>query len=139
MAFTDQRGRTQTSLAEINVTPLVDVMLVLLVIFMVSAPMMTTGIDVDLPNTRAPRMDIEEQKLLLTIDKDRKVFLGETEVPYDNLEAALTTNARLQREREIYLRADETVPYGFVAKVMALIRRGGIEKLGLVTDPLQGE
>ena len=132
-------GSGKGPLSEINVTPMVDVMLVLLVIFMVSAPMMTTGIEVDLPNTRAPRMDIEEQKLLLTIDKDRKVFLGETEVPYDHLEAALTTNARLQHDREIYLRADETVPYGFVAKVMALIRRGGIEKLGLVTDPLQGE
>lgn len=132
-------GGGKGMLSEINVTPMVDVMLVLLVIFMVSAPMMTTGIDVDLPNTRAPRMDIEEQKLLLTIDKDRKVFLGETEVPYDRLETALTTNERLQREREIYLRADESVPYGFVAKVMALIRRGGIEKLGLVTDPLQGE
>ena len=126
-------------MSEINVTPMVDVMLVLLIIFMVSAPMMTTGVEVDLPNTRAPRMDIDEQKLLLTIDKDRKVFLGEAEVPYDKLEAALTTNERLQREREIYLRADENVPYGFVAKVMALIRRGGIEKLGLVTDPLQGE
>ena len=137
MAMTGGSGKGL--LSEINVTPMVDVMLVLLIIFMVSAPMMTTGIEVDLPNTRAPRMDIEEQKLLLTIDKDRKVFLGETEVPYDRLEMALTTNERLQREREIYLRADETVPYGFVAKVMALIRRGGIEKLGLVTDPLQGE
>ena len=132
-------GSGKGPMSEINVTPMVDVMLVLLIIFMVSAPMMTTGVEVDLPNTRAPRMDIDEQKLLLTIDKDRKVFLGETEVPYDKLEAALTTNERLQREREIYLRADENVPYGFVAKVMALIRRGGIEKLGLVTDPLQGE
>ena len=137
MAMSGSSG--EGPLSEINVTPMVDVMLVLLVIFMVSAPMMTTGIEVDLPNTRAPRMDIDQQKLLLTIDKDHKVFLGETEVPYDRLEAALTTNERLQREREIYLRADETVPYGFVAKVMALIRRGGIEKLGLVTDPLQGE
>ena len=127
------------AMAEINVTPLVDVMLVLLIIFMVSAPMMTTGIEVDLPNTRAPRMDIEEQKLLLTIDHNKKVFLGEIEVPYDRLEAALTTNERLQRERELYLQADERVPYGFVAKVMALIRRGGIEKLGLVTDPLAAE
>ena len=132
-------GSGKGPMSEINVTPMVDVMLVLLIIFMVSAPMMTTGVEVDLPNTRAPRMDIDEQKLLLTIDKDRKVFLGEAEVPYDRLEAALTTNERLQREREIYLRADESVPYGFVAKVMALIRRGGIEKLGLVTDPLQGE
>ena len=114
-------------------------MLVLLIIFMVSAPMMTMGIEVDLPKTRAPRMDIDEEKLLLTIDAQQKVFLGETEVPYDKLEAALTTNERLQRDREIYLQADASVPYGFVAKVMALIRRGGIEKLGLVTDPLATE
>ena len=132
-------GGGKGPLSEINVTPLVDVMLVLLIIFMVSAPMMTTGIDVDLPKTRAPRMDMEEEKLLLSIDKDRKVFLGEVEVPYDRLEEALTTNDRLQRERELYLQADETVPYGFVAKVMALIRRGGIEKLGLVTDPPASE
>jgi biopolymer transport protein TolR len=125
--------------SEINVTPLVDVMLVLLIIFMVSAPMMTTGIEVDLPKTHAPRMEVEEQKLLLTITKDQKVYLGETEVPYDNLEAALTTNTRLQTERELYLQADENVPYGFVAKIMALVRKGGIEKLGLVTDPTGSE
>jgi biopolymer transport protein TolR len=126
-------------LSEINVTPLVDVMLVLLIIFMVSAPMMTTGLEIDLPKTRAPRMDREEEKLLLTIDKQQKVFLGDAEVPYDRLEQALTTNERLQREKEIYIQADETVPYGFVAKVMALVRRGGIEKVGLVTDPLASE
>jgi biopolymer transport protein TolR len=126
-------------LSEINVTPLVDVMLVLLIIFMVSAPMMTTGIEIDLPKTRAPRMDLEEQKLILSIDKQQKVFLGEIEVPYDRLEDALTNNARLQEEKELYLQADETVPYGFVAKVMALIRRGGIDKVGLVTDPLAAE
>ncbi len=128
-------GTGKGPLSEINVTPLVDVMLVLLIIFMVSAPMMTTGIEVDLPKTHAAQMDVEEQKLLLTITKEQKVFLGEAEVPYDRLEQALTTNARLQREREIYLQADETVPYGFVARVMALIRKGGIEKVGLVTDP----
>jgi biopolymer transport protein TolR len=137
MAFSGGGGKGP--LSEINVTPLVDVMLVLLIIFMVSAPMMTKGIDVDLPSTRAPRMDIEEEKLLLTITAEKKVFLGEIEVPYDKLEGALTTNERLQRDRELYLQADETVPYGFVAKVMALIRRGGIEKLGLVTDPRESE
>ncbi len=126
-------------LSEINVTPLVDVMLVLLIIFMVTAPMMTTGIEIDLPKTRAPRMDLEEQKLILSIDKQQKVFLGEIEVPYEKLEDALTNNARLQEEKELYLQADETVPYGFVAKVMALIRRGGIDKVGLVTDPLAAE
>lgn len=128
-------GGGKGPLSEINVTPLVDVMLVLLIIFMVSAPMMTTGVEIDLPKTHAPRMEIEEEKLLLTITKDQKVLLGETEIPYERLEEALTTNARLQRERELYLQADENVPYGFVAKVMALVRQGGIEKLGMVTDP----
>jgi biopolymer transport protein TolR len=137
MAFSSGGGKGPVS--EINVTPLVDVMLVLLIIFMVSAPMMTTGVEIDLPKTRAPRMDVEEQKLILSIDKERKVFLGEVEIPYDRLEAALTTNERLKTERELYLQADETVPYGFVAKVMALIRRGGIEKIGLVTDPTATE
>ena len=132
-------GGGRGPVSEINVTPLVDVMLVLLVIFMVSTPMMTTGIDVDLPKTHAPRMEVEQEKLLLTITKDQKVYLGETEVPYDRLEQALTTNTRLQNERELYLQADETVPYGFVAKVMALVRKGGIEKLGLVTDPTGSE
>jgi biopolymer transport protein TolR len=137
MAMSSGSGKGPVS--EINVTPLVDVMLVLLVIFMVSAPMMTTGIDVDLPKTHAPRMEVEQEKLLLTITKDQKVYLGETEVPYDNLEQALTTNTRLQTERELYLQADQAVPYGFVAKIMALIRKGGIEKLGLVTDPTGSE
>jgi biopolymer transport protein TolR len=137
MAIGGSSGRAP--LSEINVTPFVDVMLVLLVIFMVSAPMMTTGIDVDLPKARAPRMEIDEEKLLLTVTRERKVLLGEVEVPYDRLEAALSTNQRLQEDREIYIQADETVPYGFVAKVMAVIRRAGIEKLGLVTDPLASE
>jgi biopolymer transport protein TolR len=132
-------GSGKGPVSEINVTPLVDVMLVLLIIFMVSAPMMTTGIDVDLPKTHAPRMEVEEQKLLLTITKEQKVFLGESEVPYDKLEDALTHNARLQSDHELYLQADENVPYGFVAKVMALVRKGGIEKLGLVTDPTGSE
>jgi biopolymer transport protein TolR len=132
-------GSGKGPVSEINVTPLVDVMLVLLVIFMVSAPMMTTGIDVNLPKTHAPRMEVEPEKLLLTITKEREVYLGETLVPYEKLEEALTTNTRLQQEREVYLQADETVPYGFVAKVMALIRKGGIEKLGLVTDPTGSE
>jgi len=128
-------GSGKGPVSEINVTPLVDVMLVLLIIFMVSAPMMTSGIEIDLPKTHAPHLDVEEEKLLLTITKEQKVFLGETEVPYDRLEQALTTNTRLQTERELYLQADEAVPYGFVAKVMALVRKGGIDKLGLVTDP----
>ena len=132
-------GGGKAPLSEINVTPLVDVMLVLLIIFMVSAPMMTTGIEVELPKAHAPRMEMEEEKLLLTITADQKVLLGDNEIPYDRLEEALLNNERLQRDREIYLQADEKVPYGFVARVMALIRQGGIEKLGMVTDPLGSE
>jgi biopolymer transport protein TolR len=137
MAFSSGSGKGPVS--DINVTPLVDVMLVLLIIFMVSAPMMTTGIEVNLPSTRAPRMEIDQEKLLLTITADKKVYLGEVEVPYDKLEDALSTNERLQREKEIYVQADETIPYGYVTKVMALVRRAGIEKMGLVTDPIASE
>jgi biopolymer transport protein TolR len=131
----DHGGR-RAPLSEINVTPMVDVMLVLLIIFMVSAPMLTTGVDVDLPSARAPAMEMDQEKLLLTVTADEKVYLGETEVPYDRLESALATNARLRQEKELYVQADEDARYGFVVKVLAIVRRAGIEKLGLVTDPV---
>ncbi len=131
-----KRGRTP--MGEINVTPLVDVMLVLLIIFMVAAPMMSTGVEVDLPQTRAPRMEMDEEKLILSIDIDQKVYLGETEVPPDRLEEALLNNARIQEDDEIYVRADSNVPYGFVLRVFTIIRQAGVEKLGLVTDPAGG-
>jgi biopolymer transport protein TolR len=123
-------------LSEINVTPLVDVMLVLLIIFMVAAPMMTAGVDIDLPQANAPRMDIDEQKLLLTIDREQRIFLGEDEIPNERLEDVLLHNERLQREREIFVQADTNVPYGVVVRVLAILRRAGVEDLGLVTDPM---
>jgi biopolymer transport protein TolR len=126
-------------MADINVTPLVDVMLVLLIIFMVSAPMMNTGVEVDLPAAQAPQVEINEEKLLLTVGKDQKVYLGRDEVPYDKLEATLMANERMQKEKELYVQADETVPYGFVVKVIAIVKKAGISKLGLVTDPLASE
>lgn len=126
-------------MAEINVTPLVDVMLVLLIIFMVAAPMMTTGVSVDLPEARAPQMELNDEKLLLTVTSDGKVYLGETEIPAENLEPALLNNSRLQRDRELYVQADTEAKYGFVVKVLAIVRKAGIEKLGLVTDPLASE
>lgn len=125
-------------MGEINVTPLVDVMLVLLIIFMVAAPMMSTGVPVDLPNARAPRMELDEEKLLLSIDLEQRVYLGETEVPMDRLGDALRTNARLQEDDELYIQADENVPYGFVVQVFALVREAGVETVGLVTDPAGG-
>ena len=138
---TSKRGRNsrRAPMADINVTPLVDVMLVLLIIFMVSAPMMNTGVDVDLPAAEAPRVEMDDEKLLLTVTTDEKVYLGEDEVPYDRLEATLLANERMQTEKELYVQADAAVPYGFVVKVLAIVRKAGIEKLGLVTDPLSSE
>jgi len=138
MGMSTGGGGGRAPMGEINVTPLVDVMLVLLIIFMVAAPMLTTGIEVDLPQTRAPRMENDEEKLILTIDADQKVYLGETEVPQENLVEALQTNARIQEDDEIYVRADATVPYGFVLTVFSAIRQAGVETLGLVTDPAGG-
>jgi biopolymer transport protein TolR len=132
-------GGGKAPVSEINVTPLVDVMLVLLIIFMVSAPMMTTGVEIDLPAAQAPQVEVSEEKLLLTVGKDQKVYLGRDEVAYDKLEATLLANDRMQREKELYVQADENVPYGFVVKVLAIVKKAGIAKLGLVTDPLASE
>lgn len=129
------RGRREP-LNEINVTPLVDVMLVLLIIFMVAAPMMTSGVSVALPKARAPQMPTDDEKMLLSIDSRQRVFLGKTEVPADRLEEALRSNVKLQQDHEVYVQADENVPYGFVVKVFALVRAAGVDKVGLVTDPL---
>jgi biopolymer transport protein TolR len=132
-------SRRRRAVSEINMVPFIDVMLVLLIIFMVSAPMMNTGVEVDLPAAQAPQVEISEEKLLLTVAKDQKVYLGRDEVPYERLEATLLANDRMQREKELYVQADETVPYGFVVKVIAIVKKAGITKLGLVTDPLASE
>jgi biopolymer transport protein TolR len=127
-------------MSEINITPLVDVMLVLLIIFMITAPMMDDkGVEMDLPKADAKPMDVDESKLVMTIDRDRQVFLGETLIPHEKLEDALGNNARLQREGELYLKADRNIPYGFVVQVMAIVKKAGIPKLGMVTDPEGGQ
>ena len=127
-------------MSDINITPLVDVMLVLLIIFMITAPMMDDkGVELDLPKAEAKQMEVDESKLVMTIDKDRQVFLGETRVPHAKLEEVLVNNARLQREGELYLKADRTIPYGFVVQVMAVVKKAGIPKLGMVTDPAGGK
>ena len=113
-------------MSEINITPMVDVMLVLLIIFMVTAPMMSRGVELDLPRAKAEAMNVDESKLVMTIDRDLNVYLGETIIPNERLEDALVNNARLQREGELYLKADASVPYGFVIQVMALVKRAGI-------------
>ena len=119
----------------INVTPLVDVMLVLLIIFMVTAPLIQSGVKVDLPRASAQQMEHQEEKLVLTITRDRRVFLGNTEIPGADLERKLSTNARIQKEKELYLHADRSLPYGQVVEIMAVARRAGVESLGMITEP----
>ncbi|MEM1022611.1 MAG: protein TolR [Myxococcota bacterium] len=133
-------GGPRRAMSEINVTPLVDVMLVLLIIFMVTAPLITQGVDVDLPKTQAQPLEGTEKKLVLTITKDKQVFIGsndKTPIPFDELEEKLGANDRLRREKELYLHADRNLDYGTVVDVMATIRRAGVTKLGMVTDPLE--
>jgi biopolymer transport protein TolR len=131
-------GGPGAPMSEINVTPMVDVMLVLLIIFMVTAPMIGRGVELDLPKAEALPMDVDESKLVMTINSDLEVFLGETKIPHERLEDALANNARLQREGELYLQADKNLPYGFVIQVMAIVKKAGIPKLGMVTDPVEG-
>lgn len=132
-------GGPNAPMSEINITPFVDVMLVLLIIFMITAPMMTKGVEIDLPKAKAMPMEVDESKLMITIDANRRVFLGETEIPHAKLEDTLSNNVRLQREGELYLKADRTIPYGFVVQVMAIIKKAGVPKLGMVTDPVDEE
>jgi biopolymer transport protein TolR len=131
-------------MSEINVTPMVDVMLVLLIIFMVAAPMLQTGVPVTLPKADAQAIPDDQGKLIITIpksfEKDGVVYLVKTPFKFgDDLDRALKGNAKLQAEKEVYIHADQTLPYGAVVKVMAALSRDGGEKIGLVTDPLQNQ
>ncbi|HEX9306861.1 MAG TPA: protein TolR [Anaeromyxobacter sp.] len=132
-------GSGRQSLSEINVTPLVDVMLVLLIIFMVTAPLIQQGVEVKLPEAHAKAIDAEEQKLVLSIRADRSMYLGTGDdaarVPFDRLEDKLRANARAMKDRELYLMADRALPYGFVVEVMATVQRAGVVNLGMITNP----
>jgi biopolymer transport protein TolR len=124
-------------LSEINVTPFVDVMLVLLVIFMVTAPMMQSGFDVDLPQVKAKTIQTNEKPLIVTISKDKKIEILDYEFELERLKSKLEFISKGRADKEIYLKADKTVPYGFVMEVMAEIKDAGYEKLGMITMPLE--
>jgi biopolymer transport protein TolR len=134
MAFSSGNGGRR-AMTDINVTPLVDVMLVLLIIFMVTAPLIQSGVKVDLPRASAQQMEHSEQKLVLTITKDQRVLLADVEIPFAELEAKLATNARVQKDKELYLHADRSLKYGLVVEIMAIARRAGVESLGMITEP----
>lgn len=122
-------------MSEINVTPLVDVMLVLLVIFMVTAPMMQQGVQVNLPKADTKAMTPAEESVVVSVDKSGKVFIDKDEVPAGDLRARLSAMFVTRAKKEVFLKADAGVPYGEVVRTMADIKGAGIERLGMVTEP----
>jgi biopolymer transport protein TolR len=134
-------GSGRQTLTEINVTPLVDVMLVLLIVFMVTAPLIQQGVEVSLPEARAQPVKAEEEKLVLSVKDDRSLWLGTTDKParvsLEDLEERLRANVRVARDHELLLMADKRLPYGYVVEVMATVQRAGVTSLGMITDPRQ--
>ncbi|MFH2218290.1 MAG: protein TolR [Pseudomonadota bacterium] len=122
-------------MSDINVTPFVDVMLVLLVIFMVTAPMMMQGVDVSLPETTSEALPSQKDHLVITINKDGKIFINDFEVTLDFLQDKLEKILEGRTDRDVFLRADKEIPYGVVVRVMAAVKGAGVERLGMVTAP----
>jgi len=130
-------GSNKRLMSDINVTPFVDVMLVLLIIFMVTAPMMVQGVNVSLPETTAQPLPSETEHLIVTIDAKGQVHISNYPVAMESLRHKLSKILEGRSDREVYLRADKTIPYGNVVKVMAEIKAAGVEKLGMVTVPIE--
>jgi len=128
-----RRGRHHGLMSEINVTPFVDVMLVLLIIFMVAAPLLTVGVPIDLPETQANALNPETQPITISVNESGQIYLQETEIPLDELVAKLSAIATTGYEERIYVRGDKTTNYGVVMQVMARIQAAGYTKIGLVT------
>ncbi len=126
----------QTALAEINITPLVDVILVLLIVFMVTAPLLSQGLDINLPMASAPAIERTDQDVTLTVSKDGGLYLQDDKTPYtlENLDRKIATIFNHREKREIFIRADDGVNYGLVVKTVSLLKKSGIERVGLVTQ-----
>ena len=136
MAFTDTEGKTQTSLSDINVTPFVDVLLVLLVIFMLTAPILQSGIELDVPRTRTVK-EISQEKLVVSIDRGQRLYLGNDPVNIHMLGPLLKEKGAMRQGQSVFLRADQNVPFGTVAMVVDELRQAGIEQISMVTEPLE--
>jgi len=128
-------GKHSELMSEINVTPFVDVMLVLLIIFMVTAPMMIQGLNVDLPEATAKPLDSEKEHLVITINKDQQVSINDLDVTVEFLQEKLQKILQGRSDRDVYLKADKNIPYGIVVQVMAEIKGAGVEQLGMITEP----
>jgi len=136
---TGHRGGDRNVMSQINVTPLVDVMLVLLVIFMITAPMMQQGMQVNLPKTDAKAMNIKDQPVIVTIDRNGRTFLDTGEIPRGQLKDKLVALFASKSKKEVFLKADRDVPYGEVIRAMAEIKGAGVERLGMLTEPSQAK
>jgi biopolymer transport protein TolR len=136
MAF---KSNGENLMGEINVTPLVDVMLVLLIIFMVTAPMMVEGVDVSLPEATSKPLAAEKEPLVVTVDKSGQVFINNLQVQMDFLQEKLKKILEGRQNKELFFRADKDVAYGWVVRVMSEIKAAGVEKLGMVTEPLSAK
>lgn len=136
MAFDQQ---DQDSISQINITPLVDVMLVLLVIFMVTAPILQQGVSIDLPEVTAAPLVGSEEQLIVAVTRDGKVQLNDASMRIEELGRRLSAIVHVKPDRQVYLRADKNVPYGKVVEVMAAVRLAGVRKLGMVTEPLKDD
>jgi biopolymer transport protein TolR len=124
-------------LSEINVVPMVDVMLVLLIIFMITAPMMQHGMNIDIPKVTTKPMPTKDEPQILNVTKEQRLILNEKKLDEKDLKAAIQLLFTNKKDKEIYLRADKDVPYGFVVRCMGLVREAGIEKINIVTKPLE--
>jgi len=129
-------GNNKRLMSDINVTPLVDVMLVLLIIFMVAAPMMMQGVEVNLPKTTTKNIKTQDEPLMLTVNKNKEIFLESHQIKLDDLESKVRKIFENRRDKEVLLKADKDVSYGFVIDVVARVKKAGIDKLGMVTEPL---
>jgi len=136
MAFTNARGQTQTSMSEINVTPFVDVVLVLLIIFMITAPILQSGIEVSVPKTKSVS-EITEERLVISIDRQQRVYLGNDAININQIGAKLREKLRDPSRMQIYLRSDANVPFGAFATVMDAVKGSGITNVSIVTQPLE--
>ena len=135
MEFDNRENGSRGTMSQINVTPLVDVMLVLLVIFMVTAPMMQQGVQVNLPKAETKSLSPKEDTLMVSVNKAGRTFINTGEVQGDQLKDKLNSMLVGREKREVFLKADSSVPYGEVVRVMALIKAAGVERLGMVTEP----
>lgn len=136
MAFTNNRGSTQTSLSEINVTPLVDVVLVLLVIFMLTAPILQSGIEVNLPKTHTVHL-VKSEKVVVTIDKEQSLYVGNDPANINLLGSIVLKKLGGDPNSPVYIRADAAVPYGTIAEVMDVLQQAGLKNLSFVTTPIR--